>query len=79
MQPYLLAKIMQERKRSDGRGFIECYSTMAWTRQAVDSRNWPWIANTLAACRDETLEQLAELTTANARRFFKIERGGKAD
>jgi len=38
----------------------------------------PWIASTLAACRDETLSQLAELTTANARRFFKIG-GGKGD
>jgi TatD DNase family protein len=36
----------------------------------------PWIAGTLAACRGETREQLAELTTANARRFFRIG-GGK--
>lgn len=32
----------------------------------------PWIAGTLAACRGETLEQLAAQTTANARRFFRL-------
>lgn len=34
----------------------------------------PWIAQTLATCREETLEQLAAQTTANARRFFRLER-----
>jgi len=33
----------------------------------------PWIAQTLAACRGETVEQLAAQTTANARRFFRLE------
>jgi TatD DNase family protein len=33
----------------------------------------PWIAQTLASCRGETLEQLAAQTTANARRFFRLE------
>jgi len=33
----------------------------------------PWIARTLAACRDETLEHLAAQTTANARRFFRLQ------
>jgi TatD DNase family protein len=32
----------------------------------------PWIAGTLAACRDETPEQLAALTTRNARKFFNL-------
>jgi TatD DNase family protein len=32
----------------------------------------PWIAGTLAACRGETLEQLAAQTTTNARRFFRL-------
>ena len=32
----------------------------------------PWIAGTLAACRDETPEHLARITTANARRFFRL-------
>jgi TatD DNase family protein len=30
----------------------------------------PWIAQTLAECRNETPEQLARQTSANARRFF---------
>ncbi len=34
----------------------------------------PWIAQTLAACRGETVEQLAAQTTANARRFFRLEK-----
>lgn len=34
----------------------------------------PWIAQTLAACRGETMEQLAAQTTANARRFFRLEK-----
>jgi len=33
----------------------------------------PWIAQTLASCRGETVEQLAAQTTANARRFFRLE------
>lgn len=33
----------------------------------------PWVATTLAACRGETPDRLAELTTANARRFFRLE------
>jgi TatD DNase family protein len=33
----------------------------------------PWIAQTLAACRNETFDQLAAQTTANARRFFRLE------
>ncbi len=32
----------------------------------------PWIVGTLAACRGETPEFVAERTTANARRFFRI-------
>ncbi len=32
----------------------------------------PWILGTLAAARDEHPEKLAEQTTANARRFFRI-------
>lgn len=32
----------------------------------------PWIVGTLAAARGEHPEQVAELTTANARRFFRI-------
>jgi len=36
----------------------------------------PWIAATLAACRDETLETLARQTTANARRFFRLPGAG---
>lgn len=35
----------------------------------------PWIAATLAACRDETLETLARQTSANARRFFRLQGG----
>jgi TatD DNase family protein len=34
----------------------------------------PWIAQTLAACRGESPEQLAAQTTANARRFFRLEK-----
>jgi TatD DNase family protein len=34
----------------------------------------PWIAQTLAHCRGETMEQLAAQTTANARRFFRLEK-----
>jgi len=33
----------------------------------------PWIANTLAACRGENPECLAQQTTANARRFFRLQ------
>lgn len=32
----------------------------------------PWIVKTLAACRGESPEELARLTTSNARRFFDI-------
>jgi TatD DNase family protein len=32
----------------------------------------PWIVGTLAACRDEHPAHVAEYTTANARRFFRI-------
>lgn len=32
----------------------------------------PWIAGTLAACRGESTEHLAQQTTANARRFFRL-------
>ena len=32
----------------------------------------PWIASTLADCRQETAEQLAASTTANARAFFQL-------
>lgn len=32
----------------------------------------PWIAETLATCRQESPEQLAEQTTVNARRFFRL-------
>jgi len=32
----------------------------------------PWIAGTLAACRGESMEHLAQQTTANARRFFRL-------
>ena len=32
----------------------------------------PWIVGTLAACRDEHPTYVAEQTTANARRFFRI-------
>ena len=32
----------------------------------------PWILGTLAACRNQRPEQLAELTTANATRFFRL-------
>ncbi len=32
----------------------------------------PWVVDTLAACRDEGVEQLATQTTANARSFFRI-------
>jgi len=32
----------------------------------------PWVAETLAACRDESPEQLAAQTTANARSFFRL-------
>ena len=32
----------------------------------------PWIAKTLAACREEPEEQLAARTSANARSFFRI-------
>lgn len=32
----------------------------------------PWILDTLAACRNQRPEQLAELTTANATRFFRL-------
>ncbi|MDZ4728797.1 MAG: TatD family hydrolase, partial [Xanthomonadales bacterium] len=32
----------------------------------------PWIAGTLAACREETPEQLAKQSTANARAFFRL-------
>ena len=32
----------------------------------------PWIAETLAACRGETPEALARVTTANARAFFAL-------
>ena len=37
----------------------------------------PWILGTLAACRDEHPQALAEATTRNARRFFRI--GGPED
>lgn len=33
----------------------------------------PWIASTLASCRGESTQRLAEQTTANAREFFRIE------
>ncbi len=33
----------------------------------------PWIAATLAACRGESAEYLAQQTTANARRFFRLQ------
>lgn len=32
----------------------------------------PWILGELAACRDETPDQTAAFTTANARRFFRL-------
>jgi TatD DNase family protein len=34
----------------------------------------PWIAQTLARCRGETVEQLAAQTTASARSFFRLQR-----
>ncbi len=33
----------------------------------------PWIAATLAACRGESTERLAQQTTANARGFFRLQ------
>ena len=33
----------------------------------------PWIASTLAACRGESTKHLAQQTTANARRFFRLQ------
>lgn len=38
-----------------------------------EPRFLPWILGTLAAVRDEHPEELAAQTTANARRFFRIE------
>ena len=35
----------------------------------------PWIAATLAACRNETVEELAMITTTNTRRFFNLPAG----
>lgn len=35
----------------------------------------PWIVGELAACRGETPPQTAQLTTANARRFFRLPEG----
>jgi TatD DNase family protein len=37
-----------------------------------EPRLLPWILGTLAACRDEHPEELAETTTRNARAFFRI-------
>jgi TatD DNase family protein len=37
-----------------------------------EPRLLPWILNTLAACRNETPEELAAITTRNALRFFRI-------
>ncbi len=36
----------------------------------------PWIVGELAACRSETPERTAALTTANARRFFRLPEPG---
>ena len=33
----------------------------------------PWIAKTISDCRPESLEEIAENTTATARRFFRIQ------
>ncbi|MGA9574882.1 MAG: TatD family hydrolase [Lysobacterales bacterium] len=37
-----------------------------------EPRLLPWILGTLAACRNESPEALAEITTRNARAFFRI-------
>lgn len=37
-----------------------------------EPRVLPWILGTLAACRDEHPEELAEITTRNARTFFHL-------
>jgi TatD DNase family protein len=37
-----------------------------------EPRFLPWILGTLAACRDEHPQQLAEATTQNARAFFRL-------
>jgi TatD DNase family protein len=34
----------------------------------------PWVLGTLAACRDEHPDALAEATTRNARTFFRLPR-----
>jgi len=38
-----------------------------------EPRLLPWILGTLAACRNQHPEELAEATTRNARAFFKID------
>ena len=40
-----------------------------------EPRLLPWILGTLAACRDEHPEMLAEATTRNARAFFRLDGG----
>jgi TatD DNase family protein len=38
-----------------------------------EPRLLPWILGTLAACRNEYPQELAEATTRNARKFFRIQ------